>query len=163
MSTLQQVKNGVRRAWHGVVDGWQQLYHRADNAITRFSISDNAEDSNTLASMNAGWAVLASEIYDDDDKVVVRLEAPGMTADDFSVEIVENYLLIRGQKNIEREYQNRRYHVLECAYGRFERAIPLPEEVNPDEAKARYKHGVLKVELAKVTALRRHTINVHVH
>ena len=97
------------------------------------------------------------------DKVVVRLEAPGMEGADFDIEVVENYLVIRGQKNIERERTDGRYHILECAYGSFERALPLPEDVVADKAKASYKRGVLRVELPKSAAARHRRIDVQVH
>ncbi|WP_456379527.1 Hsp20/alpha crystallin family protein [Thiolapillus sp.] len=164
MSTLQQIRSGMSQAWDSLVDGWQHLYRRAANAITRFSRGkeDDAQ-SRELAARSTGWGVLASEVYDDEDKVVVRLEAPGMEGVDFNIEVVENYLVIRGQKNIERERTDGRYHILECAYGSFERALPLPEDVIADKAKASYKRGVLRVELPKSAAARRRKIDVEVH
>ncbi|HID46380.1 MAG TPA: Hsp20/alpha crystallin family protein [Chromatiaceae bacterium] len=163
MSTLQQIKNGMSQAWDSLVDGWQHLYRRAANAITRFSrSSEDSADSHELAARSTGWGLLASEVYDDNDKVVVRVEAPGMEGSDFNIEVVENYLVIRGQKNIEREHTEGRYHIVECAYGSFERALPLPEDVIADEAKASYKRGVLRVELPKSSAARRHRIDVKI-
>jgi HSP20 family protein len=47
--------------------------------------------------------------------------------------------VVRGEKRIERERTQGRYHVTECAYGSFERAIPLPERVAPEKAHAKYK------------------------
>uniref|UniRef100_UPI003AF58DBF Hsp20/alpha crystallin family protein n=1 Tax=Thiolapillus sp. TaxID=2017437 RepID=UPI003AF58DBF len=86
------------------------------------------------------------------------LRSPWLAA----IEVVENYLVIRGQKNIEREHTDGRYHILECAYGSFERALPLPDDVIADEARASYKRGVLRIELPKSSAARRHRINVKV-
>lgn len=163
MSTLQQIKNGMSQAWDSLVDGWQHLYRRSANAITRFSRGkDDSEEARELAARSAGWGVLASEVYDDHDKVVIRVEAPGMEGSDFNIEVVENYLVIRGQKNIEREHTDGRYHIVECAYGSFERALPLPEDVVADKAKASYKRGVLRVELPKSSAARRNRIDVKV-
>ncbi len=162
MSTLQQIKSGMSQAWDTLVEGWQQFYRRAANAITRFRHGDQEEDRE-LALRSSGWGVLAAEVYDDDDKVVVRVEAPGMEGEDFDIEVVENYLVIRGQKSIQKEHSEGRYHVLECAYGSFERALPLPEEVIAEEATASYKRGVLRVELPKSSSARRRRIDVEVH
>ncbi|BAO44192.1 Hsp20/alpha crystallin family protein [Thiolapillus brandeum] len=162
MSTLQQIKSGISQAWDTLLDGWQQLYRRAANAITRFRHGE-AADEQELALRSSGWGVLAAEVYDDDDKVVVRVEAPGMEGKDFDIEVLENYLVIRGQKNIQKEHSKGRYHVLECAYGSFERALPLPEEVIADEARASYKRGVLRIELPKSSSARRRRIDVEVH
>jgi HSP20 family protein len=161
MSTLQQIKSGMSQAWDTLVDGWQQFYRRAASALTRFRHGDDAGDRE-LVQRSSGWGVLAAEIYDDDDRVVVRLEAPGMKAGDFDIEVVENYLVVRGQKNIHKEHSAGRYHVLECAYGSFERALPLPEEVIADKASASYKRGVLRIELPKSSSARRRRIDVKV-
>ena len=47
------------------------------------------------------------------------------------------------------------------AYGRFERAIPLPDEVESEQAKASYRNGVLRIELPKSGSRRRRTIEVN--
>jgi len=105
--------------------------------------------------------VLACEVLDNDDKIVVRLEAPGMDKDDFDLQMIENYLLVRGEKQMTKERSQGGYHISECAYGRFERAIPLPAEVDVKKAKASYKRGVLRVELPKSTPAHRIRLNVH--
>ena len=81
--------------------------------------------------------------------IVVRIEAPGMDRDDFDLQVVDDYLVIRGRKQIERERSEGRYHLCECAYGSFERTVPLSVPVAVDRAKAKYKRGVLRVELPK--------------
>jgi len=168
MSTLHQLREGLNEAWDTLVDGWQRLYRRAAGAITRFTPGKkageggNAEAGEEIAVRSTGWGVLAAEVFDDDDNIVVRLEAPGMDKADFDLEVRDNYLVVRGEKQIERERTEGRYHVTECAYGRFERAIPLPEGVEHGKAHAIYKNGILRVELPKETSRRRRTIKVDV-
>jgi len=168
MSTFQQLREGVSEAWDTLMEGWQRLYRRAAGAITRFTPGekDRAElaerESRDVWVRSTGWGVLAAEVFDDDDKVVVRLETPGMDKGDFDLQVTENHLVIRGEKQIARERTEGRYHVAECAYGRFERAIPLPEEVEPGKASASYKNGVLRVELPKPASRRTKKITVRV-
>lgn len=167
MSTLHQLREGLNEAWDTLVDGWLRLYRRAAGAITRFTPGRKTEESGAeseheIAVRSAGWGVLAAEVFDDDDNIVVRLEAPGMQKADFDLEVHENYLVVRGEKQIERERTEGRYHVTECAYGRFERAIPLPEGVETEKAHAVYKHGILRVELPKEVSLRHRTIKIDV-
>jgi HSP20 family protein len=168
MSTLHQLREGLNEAWDTLVDGWQRLYRRAAGAITRFTPDRKVEDSSgasagkEMAMRSAGWGVLAAEVFDDDDSIVVRLEAPGMDKDDFDLQVRGDHLVVCGEKQIERERTEGRYHVSECAYGRFERAIPLPEQVESGKAHARYENGVLRVTLPKVTPRRRRTIKVDV-
>jgi len=166
MSTLHQLREGLNEAWDTLVDGWHRLYRRAAGAITRFTPGKKAETASAtgqeIAVRSAGWGVLAAEVFDDDDKIVVRLEAPGMDKSDFNLEVLNDYLVVRGEKQSERERTEGRYHVTECAYGRFERAIPLPEQVESGKAHAKYKNGVLRVELPKATPPHRRTIQVDV-
>ncbi|WP_457573979.1 Hsp20/alpha crystallin family protein [Desulfolithobacter sp.] len=155
MATLTQIRQGLGQVWDSVVEGWRTLTRRASSAITRFSLPGKAaRDSDEMALVEAGrrsvgWGVLAAEVFDDSDRVVVRVEAPGMKRSDFDIEVLDDILLIRGEKKIERESTVGQYHLVECAYGSFERAIPLPVPVKPAKAKARYRKGVLRIELPK--------------
>lgn len=168
MSTFQQLREGLHQAFDSVSDGWQRLYQKASGAMTRFTgtqENENRENSlhgNELAFRNAGWAMLAAEVFDGDSNLIVRLETPGLAKDDIDIEVRENYLIVRGEKKVERERTEGTYHITECAYGRFERAVPLPEGIDTTAASANYKNGVLRIELPKTkdSARRRITIDV---
>lgn len=167
MPTLQQLREDMTQAWDRVVDGWGHLYRRATGALTRFTPGtrrDTSEEANRheLATRSSGWGLLAAEVFDDDARVVVRLEAPGLKKQDIDLQVVDGYLVIRGEKRISRERTEGRYHVSECAYGRFERAILLPDDVEIGQASAEYKRGVLRVELPKSRSHRRKRIPVDV-
>lgn len=168
MATWQQLRESVNRAWDSLLDGWNQLYHRASGAITRFipgSGKENETDKETtdIVRRSSGWGVLAAEVFDDAKNVVVRLEAPGLDPDEIDLRVMDNMLVVRGEKRLQREHNDGRYHVLECAYGSFERAIPLPDEVDSNQARADYKRGVLRVELPKSGNRRPNTIKVKVN
>jgi HSP20 family protein len=167
MSTLQQLREEMTHAWDRIVEGWGNIYRRASGALTRFTPGAQKGESNDaerqeLVTRSSGWGLLAAEVFDDDDRVVVRLEVPGLDTDDFDLQVIDDYLVVRGEKRVVRERTQGRYHVSECAYGRFERAIPLPEEVDSGAASAGYKDGVLRVELPKSTPRRRRTIQIDV-
>ena len=166
MSTLHQLREGLNEAWDTLVDGWQRLYRRAAGAITRFTPGKHAskegdvDASREIAARSTGWGVLAAEVFDDQDKIMVRLEAPGMEKADFELEVLDDYLVVRGEKQIARERNEGRFHVAECAYGRFERAIPLPDDVESEKAHASYTNGVLRVELPKPASRRRKRVTL---
>ncbi len=164
MSTLQQIKSGVSQAWENLMEGWQQLYRRAAHALTRFTKgqADEAEQRE-LSLRSTGWGVLPAEVFEDDGEITVRMEAPGMEGADFDIQVVDNYLVVSGIKKVTREEHKGRYHLVERAYGRFERAIPLPEEVVAEEASARYRRGVLEVRLPKASARKVRKIEVKVN
>src|SRR3954449_8639249 len=104
-----------------------------------------------LESMAEGWRELRSRagVIEEDDKVVVRLEAPGMRRDDFTVELQDAMLSVRGEKRVDRESKSAGYRVVECAYGAFRRDVPLPVAVLADKITASYRDGVLRVTLPK--------------
>jgi len=167
MATLQQISEGVGEAWDTLMDGWRRLYRRAAGAITRFGPgggrpADDTRQARELALRSSGWGVLACEVFDDNDQVIVRLEAPGMEKDDFDLQVVDDCLVVRGEKQMQRERTEGGYRISECAYGSFERAIPLPCEVETGQASASYRRGVLRVTLPKSARHRRRSINVQV-
>jgi HSP20 family protein len=151
MTTLNQVSQGLHHAWESLAEGWHALKQRSAHALTHFLPGESANGSEAaLVHGAARWAILAAEVREDEDRVVVRLEAPGMAAEDFDIEVVDDLLVIRGEKRVEREDTgDGRYFLLERAYGAFERAIRLPAEVRQDQAEASYKRGVLSVSLPK--------------
>jgi HSP20 family protein len=159
MSALQNLRTSLSEAWESLAEGWQRLYHRTSRALTRFKPSSEQIDEHLPLS---GWALLTSDVYEDEDRIIVRLEAPGLENGDFNISVIGDKLVVRGDKRFEREYGSGSYQVIESAYGSFERAIPLWTEVDASKAKATYKNGVLRVELPKTEASRRRTIEVKV-
>lgn len=155
MSTLEQVRVGLGDFWDSVREGWNQIAGRATSAITRFTtnrqnVSNEGTEGTKVAVRNTGWGLLASEVFDGEDGIVVRMEVPGMERDDFDIEVMDDFLTVRGEKKIYREENEGEYRVAECAYGRFERAIPLPDRVAVDRIRATYKDGVLRIEMPKI-------------
>ncbi len=164
MSTLDDIRNGMTRAWDALADGWREFTARAGDALTRFSpvLRDpvvETRDEHVLAAGNR-WGVMAAEIRVGDDNVEVSLEAPGMEPDDFAIDVHEDILVVRGEKHVEKERTHGRYHVMERAYGRFERALQLPLAVDEDQATARYERGVLHISLPRAARTRTRRISV---
>lgn len=150
MSTLDQLRHGLQSAVESLAEGWHALRERASHALTRFTHRQR-DDSPTeqLMASASRWGLLATEIKEEADRIVVKMEAPGMEADQFDLEVSNDFLVVRGEKMAEREEQNGRYYLLERAYGAFERAVPLPAPVDESQAQASYRRGVLTVVLPK--------------
>jgi HSP20 family protein len=168
MATFQQLKQNIGHAFDYVAEGWENLTRKASNAITRFTSGDHKgalseEEHKELANRNTGWGFMAAEVFDDDNRIIVRLEAPGMDAKEFDLQVIDDVLIIKGEKRIQRERSEGYYHVKECAYGCFERAIGLPAAVDSDKAQADYKSGILRIELPKSKIAPRKTIKVQIH
>lgn len=153
MSAFDRFGDNLTRAWDHLAQGWQQLIERAGAALTRFTPSGRREELETreerVLRQASRWGLLAADVRETDSDVLVRLEIPGMEADQFDIQVHDTMLYVRGEKRLQREAQEGRFHVFECAYGSFERAIPLPVEVEDGAAKARYRRGVLDISLPK--------------
>ncbi|MFO7305165.1 MAG: Hsp20/alpha crystallin family protein [Gammaproteobacteria bacterium] len=90
------------------------------------------------------------ETSETDKEFKIAAELPGMDENDVELLLDDNYLTIRGEKRSEREDESRR--MSERFYGRFERHIPLPVEVDQDKVSATFKKGVLYVTLPKLAS-----------
>lgn len=152
---LDEIKQGLSSFWDSVAEGWQHLRQSAASAVTGFKPSaqtnlpakSEIDDAFYIPSM--GWSMLGGDLFEDDKRVVARLEVPGLDKNDLDIEVQGDALVVRGEKRFEREGTEGRYRTLQCAYGSFRRVVPLPAAVLADQAKASYKNGVLRVELPK--------------
>jgi HSP20 family protein len=162
--TLDQLRGQLGRAWETVTEGWQHLRERASDALTRFSPARRHGELETAEEMvvrqSARWALLAAEVRETMEDVVVRIEIPGLDTDALDVFVADGTLVVRGEKLVEREGREGRYHLMECAYGSFERRVPLPTAVDQGRASARYRAGVLQVSLPKHGRYRARRIEV---
>jgi HSP20 family protein len=166
MSNLQQVREGLTKAWDTITIGWRELRELAGDALTRFhprSSRDVSPAEERAAARGARWGLLAAEVTDSGDTVEVTLEAPGLEPGDFEVEVHGDVLVVRGEKKLSRAETLGHYYVTERAYGRFERAIKLPARVDDITARARYRHGVLSISLPKLAETRGRRISIEAH
>ncbi len=148
--TGRTIGREIGRAWDNLSEGWQQLLSRSGNALTHFTGGDKRkpEDDLSLDSFPR-WSLLAGELEETRNDVLVRVELPGLDKDDCQITIDGNLLHVRGEKRFERETSDSTYHVMERAYGSFQRVIALPRNVRADKASASFRNGVLTVRLPK--------------
>lgn len=90
------------------------------------------------------------DIAESGNNLKVSAELPGMTADDIEINCESDRLQIRGEKRHETTEEDEGYYRTERSFGSFERTIPLPEDVEIEQAQANFKDGVLTVEIPKV-------------
>jgi HSP20 family protein len=93
-----------------------------------------------------GWAP-AVEVTERDGKFVVRADLPGIKPEDVTLAITDDAVVLEGERKCEREEDKGGVHITERRYGRFYRAIPLPEGAKTDQAQAKFENGVLEVEV----------------
>jgi HSP20 family protein len=100
-----------------------------------------------LGTLTGGAWAPQVEVFEHANKLIVRADLPGMTKDDIDVEIDDGALVIRGERKSEREENEKGYYRTERSYGSFYRRIPLPSGVNPKDANADFRNGVLEISM----------------
>lgn len=151
---IDEIRQGFGALRDTVAGGWERLRRGASGALTRYKPGTPtalpAQADIDAPSSGALWAMVGGDVFEDERRVVVRLEAPGMAKDDFELEVLGDSLVVRGEKRFQRESSEGRWRVVQCAYGSFQRVVPLPAAVQSQQARATYRDGVLRVELPKL-------------
>ncbi len=89
------------------------------------------------------------DIFEKDDRFVVKAELPGMKGEDIDISIPGDMLTIKGEKKSESEVDEENYYRREVAYGSFARSIRLPSSVDVDRITATSEDGMLEIDLPK--------------
>ena len=109
-----------------------------------------------------GWAP-ALDVHEDKDKFTIRVELAGLKREDIDVSLQDGALIISGERKEEKISEGTELHRQERYYGKFQRALTLPEPVAADKVKADYKDGVLTVTLPKTEEAKPKKIDVSVN
>ena len=104
----------------------------------------------------------AVDIYETKDSIVLKAELPGLDKKDFSIEVKDNLLTLKGERKFEKETKEENYYRMERAYGSFTRSFTLPTSVDKDRVKAKFKDGVLEVMIPKTEAAKPKQVNIEV-
>lgn len=104
----------------------------------------------------------AMDVREEDDAFIVTAELPGLTKKDIELTVEENQLMLSGERRWEaKEGDEDKYHRVERSYGKFLRTFTLPSHVDADAVKAKFKDGVLNVEIPKVEGAKPHRIEIN--
>jgi HSP20 family protein len=87
------------------------------------------------------------DVFEKDNRLVTRIDLPGMNKEDVKVEISDGWLVVSGERKAEAEETKEKFYRCERSYGSFSRAIPLPEGARAEDVKAAFSAGVLEVSV----------------
>jgi HSP20 family protein len=87
------------------------------------------------------------DVFEKDNRLVTKIDLPGMKKQDVKVEVTDGHLAISGERRTEAEEKKENYYRCEREYGSFYRAVPLPEGVKLEDVKATFADGVLEVSV----------------
>lgn len=103
---------------------------------------------------------IATDVYEENGNVIVEAHISGLDPEHIDISVEGNELFIEGFREEIFEEEDRDYFMQEISYGAFERVVPLPSEVNLDQAEAEYDNGVLSIILPKTDSKPRKKIDV---
>ena len=89
------------------------------------------------------------DVSGDSNCYEINLDVPGLTESDLSLEVKDDVLIIKGQKEERSEDKDKHYYRVERSYGSFQRTLALPDDAIGDEIKANLDKGVLRLEIPR--------------
>lgn len=104
--------------------------------------------------------VPAVDVTETEKAYLVSLDVPGLSKEEIKIELLGDQLKISGERATDKDETNKKYHVIERSYGRFERTIQLPDNIDSDKVEALHENGVLKIALPKTEAAKPKVIDV---
>ena len=102
------------------------------------------------------------DVRETDEALMVEAELPGLKPDEFEVKVEEGILSICAERKQEEDEKTNSYHRIERRYGRMERKLALPTNVEAEKVDASYKDGILTVTLPKKAGTKAKTVSVKV-
>lgn len=117
----------------------RRMTEEMDRVIQEFGLERDSGN-------RAAWSP-AIEVRERDGKFNVRAELPGLSPNDVKVEVVDNALIVQGERKEEHEEKDGGVQRTERQYGLFYRSIPLPEGADTEHANARFQNGMLEVTI----------------
>jgi HSP20 family protein len=111
------------------------LQNRMNSLFQDFSRNGENE------SVTASGFVPPVDIYEDEHKLVLKVEIPGMRQEDLDVRMENHTLTVKGERSFQSEGKEENFHRVERRYGSFYRAFTVPNTINPESIKADYDAG----------------------
>ncbi len=144
--------------WNPLRD-MEEIFDRFSRSSGRLPAlrSEGSQELMTIAD----WAPTV-DVSETDDEYLIKVELPEVRKEDVKVTIHDGVLTLQGERKLEREEKNKKYHRVERAYGSFARSFTIPENVDGSSVKARHKDGMLYLHLGKTEEAKPKSIEVKV-
>lgn len=103
------------------------------------------------------------DVFENVDNVFIEAELPGIDKNRVSISITADELVIEGEKTDDRvESERVNYICIERSFGKFRRAIEIPEAADTSRITAKYREGVLLISIPKVKEQRKRTKKIEI-
>ncbi len=102
------------------------------------------------------------DVYEDTQKLVLKLEVPGIRKEDLNIHVEGRTLTVKGERKFESEEKEENFTRIERRFGSFVRSFTLPATVSTEDVAATSTDGVLSISLAKKPEAKPRQIEVKV-
>ncbi len=123
-------------------------------------ILDKEKDKTSWAEEEQEEGELTVDVYQTAGEIVVSTMVAGVRPEDLQVTITRDMITIKGKREENKTINQENYFTKELYWGSFSRTILLPQEIDPEEAEAIEKHGLLVIKLPKVDKEKKTNIKV---
>ena len=89
------------------------------------------------------------DVIENENSYEVHLAVPGVSKEDFKIDLNDNTLTISGERKFTNEKKEKNYHSVETQYGSFRRSFSLPENIDGTKISAKYNNGILELVIPK--------------
>jgi len=121
--------------------------------------SDKKENNNWIEEENEE-AELTVDVYQNPTEIIIQTMVAGVRPEDLDLTIARDMITIRGKREESRTVSEENFFTKELYWGSFSRTILLPQEVEPEEAEALEKHGLLTIRLPKIDKEKKTNVKV---
>lgn len=119
-------------------------------------------EGTTTESLATGNFVPAVDVYEDAQKLVLKLEVPGIRKEDLDLRVEGRTLTVKGERKFENEEKEENFTRIERHFGSFVRSFTLPNSVDAESIEAQSVDGVLTISLGKKAEAKPRQIEVKV-
>ena len=135
------------------------LQNRLNSIFHDFAMPANRLETESLA---AGNFVPAVDIYEDSQRLVLKLEVPGIRQEDLDIRVENQTLTVKGERKFAQDEKEENFHRIERRFGSFVRSFTLPMTVDTGSVKAAYDAGVLSITLQKKEAAKPRQVKIEI-
>jgi len=139
-----------KRSFFEKLTGSVRLEDNQDDELDELEPEVAAKKSELLLEEETGEAQLTVDVHQTPTEIIVKTMVAGVRPEDLDISISRDMVTIKGRRESERGVTDGNYFFRELYWGAFSRTILLPQEVDPEEAEAIEKHGLIIIKLPKL-------------
>ncbi len=141
------------------LEGVAVLQNRLNSIFNDFANSTGELQNESLS---AGNFVPPVDIYEDANRLVLKIEVPGIPQEDLQINLENQTLTVKGERKFVNDEKEENFHRIERRYGSFVRSFTLPSTIETESAQANYENGVLAITLPKKEAAKPKRVKIEI-